>query len=94
MLREIAIILGAMGCIFLIIPLMWISWYGSPVSLLLPLVLLAIVVAYAVYDIKKLHRNRQYDLAQYFMLFLIIAIVFSFIILFIIFPYITPKGLI
>jgi hypothetical protein len=93
-LREIAIILGAMGCVFLIIPLMWVFWYGSPISFMLPLVLLAVVVAYAGYHIKKLRSNKEYDLAQYFMLFLIIAIVFSFIILFEIFPYVTPKGLI
>lgn len=94
MLREIVIILGAMGCIFLIIPLTWVFWYGSPVSFMLPLVLLAIVLAYAGFDIKKLRNNREYNIAQYFMLFLIIAIVFSFIILFEIFPYVTPKGLI
>ena len=90
MLKEIGIILGAMGCVFLVIPML-IFYYAAPYSLMLPLLLLVIVVAYAGYDIKKLYGNREYDLAKYFLLFLICAIVFSFIILFVIYPYFTPK---
>ena len=53
MLKEIALIFAEIGCIFLIIPLLWIL-PGSPSSFILPPVLLAIVLAYAVFDIKKL----------------------------------------
>ena len=93
MVKEIGIILLAVGCIFLIIPLIWV-FIGSPLSFVLPLVLLAFVLAYAAIDIKKLYKNREYDLAHYSIVSLILAILFSFLILYLIFPYVTPKLLV
>jgi len=94
MLKEIAIILGAIGCIFLIIPFVWIFPLGSPVSFILPLVLLAIVLAYAILDIEKLYNKQKYALLLYLVFFLILAVVYSFFMLLVIFPYFTPRGLI
>jgi hypothetical protein len=94
MLREIVIIFGAIGCVFLIIPLVWVFPLGSPVSFILPLVLLAIVLAFAVLDIKRLYNNQKYALLLYLVFFLIIAVVYSFFMLLVIFPYVTPRGLI
>ncbi len=92
MLREIGIILAAIGCVFLVIPLLWAI--GGPLSFILPLTLLAIVLVYAGFDAKRLSRNRGTSLAQYFLFFLSLAVVFSFVILFVIFPFVTPKLLI
>jgi hypothetical protein len=94
MLKEIVIILGALGCIFLIIPLVWVFSLDSPVSFILPLVFLAIVLAYAILDIKKLYNKQKYALLLYLVFFLILAVVYSFFMLLVIFPYVTPRGLI
>ena len=94
MLKEIGIVLGVIGCIFLIIPLVWVFPLGSPVSFILPLVLLAIVLVYAVLDIKKLYNKQEYALLLYLVFFLILAVVYSFFMLLAIFPYVTPRGLI
>jgi cytochrome bd-type quinol oxidase subunit 2 len=63
-------------------------------SFILPLSLLAIVLVYAGFDIKKLRRNKEYGLAQYFLFFLILPVTVSFVTLYAIFPYVTPKLLI
>jgi len=89
MLKETGIVLAAIGCIFLIISLLW--FVGGALSFILPLTLLAIALVYAGFDIKRLYSNGKFSLARYFMLFLMLAVVFSFIIFFLIFPYVTPK---
>lgn len=89
MLREIVLILAAMGSLFLIVPLLWII--GGALTFILPLCLFAVVLVYSVFDIKKLYDNEEYKIALYFALFLTLAVVFSFVILYLIFPYVTPK---
>ncbi len=89
MLKEISVILAAIGCVFLIIPLLWL--FVGPVSFILPLLLLAVTLVYAGFGIKKLYNNRQDHLAHQFLLALVVAVILSFIILYIIFPYVTPK---
>jgi|WetSurMetagenome_2_1015567.scaffolds.fasta_scaffold437637_2 hypothetical protein len=91
-LKEICIILAAIGCVFLIIPLLWII--GGALSFILPLTLLAVVLVYAGFDTKRLCRNRQARLARYFLFFLLLAVIFSFVIFFEIAPFVTPKLLI
>ena len=92
MLKEIILILAAIGCIFLIIPILWII--GGVLSVVLPLALLVIVLVYSVFDIKKLCNNKECKKAQYFALFQATAVISSFVILYVIFPYVTPKLLI
>jgi hypothetical protein len=92
MIKEIGIILAVIGCVFLVIPLLWAI--GGTLSFILPLTLLAIVLVYAGFDIRRLCRKRENRLARYFLFFLLLAVVFSFVILFTIFPYVTPKLLI
>ena len=93
MLKEIAIILGAIGCIFLIIPVYWVFYTSGPIGLSVPLVLLGIILVYALYDVTKLFENDEGNIAMYFLLSLIAAIVFSIFILFEIFPYFASKFL-
>ena len=92
MIKEISIILAAIGCVFLIIPLIWL--FIGALSLILPLLLLAVTVVYAGFNASKLYKNRQGQLANRFLLALAFSIILSFIILYIIFPYVTPKLLI
>lgn len=91
MLKEIVIILGAMGCIFLIIPVDWIFYTSGPFSLSMPLILLGFVLAYADFHAIKLLDNNEGHIAGNFLLFLSVAIVFSFIISFEIIRYFPPR---
>ena len=91
MLKEVCIILAAIGCIFLIIPLTLLApFYGSTVFGM-PMIFIIIVLAYASYDVKKLRDKREYDLLYSFVLILIGAIVISTIMLFLIYPFFVPK---
>jgi hydrogenase-4 membrane subunit HyfE len=90
MLKQIGIILMAVGCVFLIIPLVWI--YTS--ALILPFILLTIVLIYTGFEIQRLNKEKEYSLARNFLLILVLAVIFSFVILYFIFPYVTPKLLI
>ena len=92
MLKQIGIVLSAIGCVFLIIPLLWM-FVGS-LSFILPLILLAIVLCYAGFEIKGLWKKRELKLAQNFAVILVLAVIFSFAILYFIFPYVVPKLLI
>jgi hypothetical protein len=89
MLKQIGIILMAVGCVFLIIPLVWI--YTS--ALILPFILLTIVLIYTGFEIQRLNKEKEY-IARNFLLILVLAVIFSFVILYFIFPYVTPKLLI
>jgi 4-amino-4-deoxy-L-arabinose transferase-like glycosyltransferase len=79
MLKQISIILAVVGCVFLIIPLL--RMFVGALSFILPLVLLAIVLVFAGFDMKRLYKNREYSLARNFLLILVLAVIFSFIIL-------------
>ena len=90
MLKEIVIILGAMGCIFLIIPVDLIFYTSGPFSLSMPLILFGVVLAYAGFHAIKLLDNDEGHLARNFLILLSVAIVFSFIISFEIIRYFPP----
>jgi hypothetical protein len=92
MIKEMGIILVAIGCVFLVIPLLWAI--SCALSFILPLTLLAIVLVYSGFDIRRLCRKRENRLALYFLFFFLLAVVLSFVVLFAIFPYVTPKLLI
>ena len=68
--------------------------FVGALSFILPLILLATVLVYAGFDIKRLYKNREYSLAHNFLVILGLAVILSFIILYFIFPYVTPKLLI
>jgi hypothetical protein len=90
MLKEAAIILSAIGCIFLIVPLARISFY-SPVSLFLSMVLFLIVLLFAAFDVKKLCAHKEYRLAKNFIVFLFLSIIISIIALIAIWRYTLPP---
>jgi hypothetical protein len=92
MIKQVGLILAAVGCVFLIIPLVWMS-IGA-LSLILPLILLVIVLSYSGFEIKRLYERKESNLGRNFLLALILAVVFSFVILYLIFPYVTPQLLI
>jgi hypothetical protein len=58
-----------------------------PIYFALPL----IIAAFAIYDIKMLNENEKYLRATYFGISLILAIMFSFLLLLVIFPYFKPN---
>jgi hypothetical protein len=90
MLKEASIIIFAICCVFSIIPLTWIP-YPSPIGALLSISLLFIVILYAVYDVGKLYGNKKYRLAKYFIVLLTLSIIFSFIIVMMVWPYFSPP---
>jgi hypothetical protein len=90
MLKEAAIILSAIGCIFLIIPFARISFY-SPASLFVSMVLFVVVLVFAAFDVKKLYAHKEYRLARNFIVFLFLSIILSTIALVVILPYTFPP---
>jgi len=81
MLREVGIILLAVCAISLYVPLSW-AFYPSSVGFDVAFILFIIVLAYAGYDIRRLIRNHEVAFAVTFLLLLIIAVVFSLVLLF------------
>jgi hypothetical protein len=71
--------------------LLWILIFGNALSFILPLLLLAIVLVYAGFDIKSLYKNKEFSLAHNFLFTLILAVILSLIVFYVIFPYVTPK---
>jgi hypothetical protein len=92
MLKEILIVLGAIGSIFLIIPLSWFYTCGlGSIAYILPFLLLIVVLGYAGFDIKKMRNNGKHRSANHFLKYLVAVIAISFVTLIIILPYVTPK---
>ncbi len=91
MLREVCIVIFSVCCIFLSIPLSWV-FFHSGIGFVLPFILLAIVLAYAGYDVIRLVRNSEGDVALTFMLLLIGAVLFSLIALFNFGFHLMPRG--
>lgn len=89
MIREICIIVLAVCCVFSFIPLF--SVFSNAYSLFLPVSFLLIVLSYAGYDAEKLIDNGESNLANSFILFLIVAIVLSMVAVYFILPYTFPK---
>jgi hypothetical protein len=93
MLKEITIILGTIVCIFLVLPTYWVFYTSGPIGLGIPLLLVGIVLAYAVFHGIRLLDNNEGRLARDFLIFLICAIVLSSITIIEIFPYFASKFL-
>jgi hypothetical protein len=92
MLKQVCLILAAVGCVFLIIPMLW-TFIGA-LSFILPLILLAIVLSYSGFETKKLYQRKENSLARNFSLIIVLAVILSLVILFLIFPYVSPQLLI
>ncbi len=95
MLREVGLIIAARGSILLIAPMSgWLFYYGFPLfavsSLPLYFALPLIVLAFSLYNIKRLSDNNEKNM-RYFAFFLVLAFVLSFILLFVILPYFRPN---
>lgn len=93
MLRGVWIILSAIGCILLVLPVMALFHTNGPIALILPAILFIITLIFAISDINKLLRQNQGGLARIFVLCLILSIVISTIILVLIFPYFAANYL-
>ena len=75
MLKEIGIILGAMGCILLWIPLCLFFPSHFELVLVISLFLLSAVLVYAAFDVKKLVGNNQRKKAGAFVIILLTVII-------------------
>jgi cytochrome bd-type quinol oxidase subunit 2 len=94
-LKEFAIILLVVGCIFLLIPLAWIPLLipnGGQFALLLWLIPLGVALAYAINHIAKLVKNHEVDKAAAFVFILIVVLVLSLIATFSVAPYVAPRA--
>lgn len=80
MLKEIVIILGAIGCIFLWVPLYSLSPYHFELVLILPLFLLSAVLVYAAFNVKKMVGRNQRKEAGAFIVILIIVIIVALVV--------------
>jgi hypothetical protein len=90
MLREVCIIILAICSVFSFIPIAHIVIF-NPILGFLPMFFLCAVLVYAGYDAKKLYDSQRHGLLQAFILFLISAIVLSFILMYLSLPYFGPK---
>ncbi len=95
-LKETCTILSLIGFILLIAPMSeWLFYWGFPVwnvnNLPLYLALPIAVLAYAIFDIKRLYENKKYAKLRYFSLSLVLTICISTILLLAIFPYFEPN---
>jgi hypothetical protein len=93
MLKEVGIILSAIGCILLVLPVMALLYTNGPIALILPALLFIIIVVYAVFDVNKLLRQNKGNLVRNFVLCLILSIVISTITLLVVFPYFAANYL-
>lgn len=91
MLKEIVIILGAVGCIFLLVPMFWLYPMGSFAEFILTICLVVVLLVYSAFDVKKMLANKQKVSAKNFVIILIFTIFLSYIIVFQILPIIGPK---
>jgi hypothetical protein len=90
MLREVCIIILAVCGVFTFVPIAHVAIF-SPILGFLPMVFLFVVLVYAGYDAKKLYDTKEHGLLQSFVLFLIFAIVLSFILMYLSMPYLGPR---
>jgi hypothetical protein len=93
MLKEASIIIIAICCCFLFIPLTWMIYSAvhSPIGAIISIAPLLVVLGFAVYDAKKLYDNKEHRLAKNFILSLILSIIISFIIIGAIWRYTIPP---
>ena len=92
MLKEFAIILSAIGCIFLVLPII-LFFDITPSAMLMNALLFAIVLAYAGLNAKRLFNNKKDNVARIFILCLIASIILSLIALIMIFPFFATNYL-
>ena len=91
MLKEIVIILGATGCIFLLVPMFWLYPLELFKEVVLTICLVGVLLVYSAFDVKKMLANKQKDKARNFIVIFILAIFLSYIAVFQILPFIAPK---
>ena len=91
MLREIVIVILAFGFIFLLVPLFWLYPFSGFEEFILTLCLVATLLVYSAFDVKRLLGNKQRNTALSFIMILIITIILSYYAVFQIMPVIAPK---
>jgi membrane protein CcdC involved in cytochrome C biogenesis len=91
MLKEIAITLGAIGCVFLLVPLFWLYPSWGFAEFVLTLCLLGVLLVYTAFDIKEMWNSKKRVKATSFIAILILAILLSYLAVFQILPVIAPK---
>jgi uncharacterized membrane protein len=91
MLKEIVIILGAIGCIFLLVPLFWLFPFGGFAEFILTLCLLGVLLVYTAFDVKEMLNSKKRTRASSFVAILVLAILLSYLAVFQILPVIGPK---
>ena len=91
MLKEIVMILGAIGCIFLLVPMFWLYPWELFKEVIITICLVGVLLVYSAFDVKKMLSNKQKDKARNFIVIFILAIFLSYIVVFQILPFIAPK---
>jgi membrane protein CcdC involved in cytochrome C biogenesis len=89
--KEIGIILVAIGCVFLLVPLFWLYPFTGFAEFILTLCLLAVLLIYAAFDVKAMLNSKRRAKALSFVATLILAIILSYLAVFHILPVIGPK---
>lgn len=93
MLKEACIVISAVCCVFLIIPLNRLN-FGPvylPAGVMISLLLLFVVLGVAAYNAKQLFEAKNYRLAKRFIAVLALSIILAVIIVAIIWPYTLPP---
>lgn len=91
------VLLLAIGCVLLYLPLSWVVFplsgipFSAPLLISLPIILLSIILVYAIYNTKKLFERNESEFALLFMLGLIGAIVLSIVAVSVLYPIVAPK---
>ena len=91
MQKEIGIILGAIGCVFFLVPLFWMYPFAGFAEFILTLCLLAVFLVYAAFDVKEMLNSKKRTRALGFVAILVLAILLSYLAVFQILPLIGPK---
>ena len=95
MLKEILIVILAFDFIFLLVPLFGLYPFWGFAEFILTLGLVATLLVYSAFDIKRLLSNKKRKTALSFGTMLIITIILSYyLVLFQIMPIIAPKLLV
>jgi hypothetical protein len=94
--KETTIVLLLVGCILLIAPMSeWLFYRGfsvyMAVNLPLYFALPLVVLAMAIYDMKRLYDGKKYVKLRYFALSITVAFAISVLVLLLILPYFKPT---
>ena len=91
MLKEIVIVILAICFIFLLVPLFWLYPFSGFEEFILTLCLVAALLVYGAFDVKRLLSNNQGNIALGFVAILIVSIILSYYVVFQIMPIISSK---